>query len=737
MIHVTKGYLPPSIFFSVEMDKARQKIKDFYGQVPTERSQQRYNNILDNRLRNEFLPALRSEFDGKCAYCESVINLAASHSEYDHFRPKQSARGFDGAASDDHYWWLVYDWQNIYYSCTKCNMYKSTWFPVEGDRGPMEASHSELLLFEKNLLVDPCFDDPFEHFAYEKDGNITGITSKGQTTIEIIKLNRIDLVHARQNEFVILEASFEVFEAFMRSEKLDVDGVNTFLQGWAQIFSDASGKPYIGLQRYFIHELLKKYDLHDYLINRAFVFTSDEVIARMLDTSDQDNLQEIGFNFEKATLKGQLESIKHVFIESIELHNFKCFSDLTINFDPGQNHASMLEEIEDKINEPWILFLGENGVGKSSLLKAFTIGIAGQSYIDILGLNSRQLVKNGEVEGYIKLNLVGKEDPVIVSFNEEGITSSITSPLISFVAYNAVRLKQTPPYIIPEISEHRGAKARNLFDYTASLLDCDVWLNSLGQDAFNRVALSLKDLMFLNNEEQISLFDGRAVVTRGGKRLYIDELSDGYQSIFHMAIDIMATIQMDGVPFDIAEGMIIIDEIGSHLHPRWRMEVVEKLRRTFPKMRFVVSTHEPLCLKGMKAGETVVLDKNDNGEIQAITDLPNPAELRVDQILTSDFFGLNSTIDPKTEKKFRDYYELISKDPNELSLEEVQVLSKLKNEIPKVRVLGDTLRENVIYDVVDKLLADRKNSNPFKTIDQIKKDAFLRLKNVWNLNDEK
>ena len=176
----------------------------------------------------------------------------------------------------------------------------------------------------------------------------------------------------------------------------------------------------------------------------------------------------------------------------------------------------------------------------------------------------------------------------------------------------------------------------------------------------------------------------------------------------------METFVGEMTSFDLVEGMVIIDEIGTHLHPRWRMEVVERLRRAFPKIQFVVTTHEPLCLRGLRDGETVVLTKDSENEIIALTDLPDPSELRVDQILTSDFFGLKSTIDPSTEKLFDEYYSLLAIDDDKKTEEQKNRLLSLSVSIPKIKHLGDNLRDEIICYVVDELLAKKNEKGRTK-----------------------
>jgi hypothetical protein len=91
-----------------------------------------------------------------------------------------------------------------------------------------------------------------------------------------------------------------------------------------------------------------------------------------------------------------------------------------------------------------------------------------------------------------------------------------------------------------------------------------------------------------------------------------------------------------------AEGMVLLDEIEAHLHPEWRMMVVEGLRKAFPRLAFIATTHDPLCLKGLDAGEITVLQRDENGSVAAQTHMPSVYDLPADEILTSELFGLPS-----------------------------------------------------------------------------------------------
>jgi predicted ATP-binding protein involved in virulence len=95
----------------------------------------------------------------------------------------------------------------------------------------------------------------------------------------------------------------------------------------------------------------------------------------------------------------------------------------------------------------------------------------------------------------------------------------------------------------------------------------------------------------------------------------ITDLSAGYQSLIWMVFDIayrMAVLN----PFmgsRIAEtsGIVLVDEIDMHLHPRWQWKVLNALRETFPNVQFIVSSHSPIIMASTKDIWLVDLDKDE------------------------------------------------------------------------------------------------------------------------------
>ena len=101
----------------------------------------------------------------------------------------------------------------------------------------------------------------------------------------------------------------------------------------------------------------------------------------------------------------------------------------------------------------------------------------------------------------------------------------------------------------------------------------------------------------------------------------IEDLSAGYQSILNVVIDLayrMAILNPDaGRNIPNAEGIVLIDEIDSNLHPKWQWRIVDALMETFPNVQFIAATHSPIIVSSCKNGHIMSIDWQQN--IQYIT----------------------------------------------------------------------------------------------------------------------
>ena len=184
------------------------------------------------------------------------------------------------------------------------------------------------------------------------------------------------------------------------------------------------------------------------------------------------------------------------------------------------------------------------------------------------------------------------------------------------------------------------------------------------------------------------------------------DLSVGYKSVIAMTCDIIREMLYHFDNLEYAAGVVFIDEIETHLHPRWKMRIMTLLRRAFPKVQFIVTTHDPLCLRGLYDGEVFVLHRSpETDSIAPLADLPSVRGMRAEQILTSEFFGLGST-DPETDAQLARYNLLAAR--NELLTDtERAEMERLRNDLDRTMTLGSTLAEQAYAEALKQDLARR------------------------------
>ncbi|MDD2820417.1 MAG: AAA family ATPase [Flavobacterium sp.] len=165
-------------------------------------------------------------------------------------------------------------------------------------------------------------------------------------------------------------------------------------------------------------------------------------------------------------------------------------------------------------------------------------------------------------------------------------------------------------------------------------------------------------------------------LTNNNNWLPLRNLSDGYRSIVHLTADIAyRAIKLNPHLGDRAvietEGIVMIDEIDMHLHPKWQRHIVDDLKRTFPKIQFIVTTHSPFIVQSLKADEVINLDGNELSE--------NPDVLTIEE--NALYMGVTDDNSYKFERKEKlatEYLELL--DTKHPSLDALSKLEELLKE---------------------------------------------------------
>lgn len=106
-------------------------------------------------------------------------------------------------------------------------------------------------------------------------------------------------------------------------------------------------------------------------------------------------------------------------------------------------------------------------------------------------------------------------------------------------------------------------------------------------------------------------------------------------------------------------GLVLIDEIETHMHPLWQRLLVHGLRELFPRVQFVATTHSPLLAADLAPESIVVLRREDNRVVCSHLDPADDVRgLRADQILMGQAFGLDAVRGPEVEQEQNRYVDL-------------------------------------------------------------------------------
>lgn len=166
---------------------------------------------LEESLFRDARPFVSPAFYKKCAYCESPD---ASHTE--HFRPKSAVVPFrfdskhplhehlkafvDLGRSQNGYFWLAFQPDNLLPACASCNAAKACYFPAGGARRLRYDEQPDESI-EATMLLHPLYDEPPEHLSFaDPSGYVAPLSLRGALSIAVYRLNRESLPDLRRLE---------------------------------------------------------------------------------------------------------------------------------------------------------------------------------------------------------------------------------------------------------------------------------------------------------------------------------------------------------------------------------------------------------------------------------------------------------------------------------------------------------------------------------------------------------
>lgn len=711
--------------------------------------------------------ALRSLFHNKCSFCEAAVPVWPYR-----FRP--AANATPAARTETahlYYAWLADAWDNIYAICEGCRPAEPSYFPVDGARCPLpnvqtleayvnrqDGRWPSYPPKERARLLEPCGNDNFgAHFHPHLDGVLEGVTPRARATIDHFNLNRSERVQERAAAYEkLLEALFNTAPPAL-GEHWPPPGGDVGLPDITFVDTPFGGACYLLLRR--IERALAARKNNRPSPSPSTIGPS---LARRLTRPDgRTELEAVLDGLQAQDAEGpplahrsmRSDRPSEARLIGVEISNFKGIERLA--FPIGQ-----VEGRPARARAPAVLILGENASCKSTILEAIALALCGGPALKRLNLQPDRLRLNpalmGDTSGHLRASA-----HVVLTFDEgperrlqvdsRGIRESGRDDAPPVFAYGAFR-----QYLDGRRQYTAEKSIASLFRTDTILSNPEEWLLSLKPVPFAQVIQTIRVILSAEGEFEVIRRDKsaeRCVVVTSTRDLHdnlvltetpLSLVSSGFRSVLAMVCDILQGLMDKRVnpnfeTFITARGVVLIDEIEAHLHPRWKMQIMQGLRAALPQMTFIATTHDPLCLRGMDDGEVLVLHRIAGAEthrtklpvfVERLAELPDVNQLTVQQLLTSDFFSMFSTDSPKVEKELAGMADLLARRAagDELSEEEERTLQSYEREIARALPVGSSPVQRIVQKAVATYLAGRRRASAERLValSQQTRDEIVR-----------
>lgn len=518
---------------------------------------------------------------------------------------------------------------------------------------PQFLDYTQLLKYVQLNILHPEIDTPENYFYFSKKGEIQNQsrsdinTTKAVNTIEYLSLNAERLTEKRKN--IVDKISNELRDVTINDLSHSYEGLKPFLDTLLQ--KNNPSQEFSLLYYHFIIDF-QRLLFFDIKRNPPSIFPNHRKIYETLENTIFSHKYEKKQTTE-VLLNGN-ESIKlnPYSLTSLEIYRYHNIKHLNITNIP--------------LNSQWIFLTGENGFGKTLILQAIVLGFLHKQNEKYLILEDSFVRDNVRV--MIKLKTLDGN-----LFNESFSHFRMLG-FNNFAAYgpNRTQLKPTEGVVsVPKKTDSIFGKSNimqhNIEDYLTRLHG----RGGLFEQQFNLIISIIQKLL---PNITIEIDDSKVEkkiwyyeINEAGEKLAPIEfsaLSAGTRSIVALVGDMLIELmqhQLDVNDSTELAGIVIIDEIDIHLHPKWQRELVINLTKLFPKVQFIASTHSPIPLLGAPP-ETVILNVEKESKAKGITVRRLDTEIDITKltpntILSSPIFGFGHILSEFRNKEQPIYTE--------------------------------------------------------------------------------
>ena len=303
-------------------------------------------------------------------------------------------------------------------------------------------------------------------------------------------------------------------------------------------------------------------------------------------------------------------------VTRLNLRNIRGIKNLELKFAQGEEPQAST------------LLIGRNGTGKSTILRSIALGLA--SVADATALLAERFgspfVSAGQDKGTIIVVYVDNAGNIhsrAKSISRDGPNTERVEGI------NGDELHPRVPLVVALGAgrSNEGASAIStysivdstymLFDYGGTFIEPELTLRRLrdyvGDVGYERVLRRIKAALRLRQGDALDLPMGGGVVVSGPYRespIPLRSWADGYRITLNWLLDVYAWAMMRDGAIDKrghVHGVLLVDEIEQHLHPLMQRTIIQSIKKLFPKMQIVASTHSPLVVQGAEFYDIVAL----------------------------------------------------------------------------------------------------------------------------------
>jgi predicted ATPase len=354
------------------------------------------------------------------------------------------------------------------------------------------------------------------------------------------------------------------------------------------------------------------------------------------------------------------------------------------------------EEIHVQFDQKWTVLLGDNGVGKSTILKAVALAVAGEH----AGPAAGRLLRAGSRQGQITLrtttdtryvtqvftNTLGRPEARSIGARAFAQTLVIGFPPARAIAAGPATPGQgikgsespLPSDVLPLLS---GLVDPRILDIKQWIVNLDYrrarseseeskGISDLLDDYFRMMSrlldIDVHSWRIADNDVRLTTVDGE---------IPLDGLSQGTVSAFGwVGVVLQRAFDIFGRPQGPA--IVLLDEIDAHMHPEWQQKLGSRLASAFPEVQFVVTTHSPFLAIGRSASEVIHIRRDSRtGKLLAESPAYDTTHVGAGGALTSPLFGLQTLLAPSLQADLLTRRRLSGK--TTLTAEETGELSRI------------------------------------------------------------